>query len=99
MPTQPPSAIAFVELGREPVISLARSPVGVVEAAAHLLHPDGDQVQIAFVGHRAATRAISINHSGRASAGTVTSVLAARCPPSARSRAAMTGASGWPTTT
>lgn len=48
---------------------------------------------------RAATRAISIFHSGRANAGTVMSVLATRCPPRARSRAAITGARSWPCTT
>ena len=41
-------------------------------------------------GCLAATTEISTSHSGRASAGTVTSVLAARCPDSARSRSAIT---------
>lgn len=47
----------------------------------------------------AATTAISISHSGRASAGTGMSVLAARCPPRMRSRTAITSVIGWPTTT
>ncbi len=73
------------------------------EQATHLA--DGAEVSVigAISGGccqlAAATTAISTRHSGRASAGTVTSVEAASDPPMNRSRAAITGPSGSPATT
>ncbi len=68
-----------------------RKPPGPFRRWRRIRLTDGRQL--------AATTAISMRHSGRASAGTVTSVDAARCAPSALSRAAITGARSSPTTT
>ena len=66
------------------------------DARLRQLTADGS---IGTSGQAAATTATSTRHSGRARAGTVTSVDAATWPANAASRAAITGPSSSPTTT
>ena len=74
------------------------SPPSRTTSTAHL--DDLGLRQLATADHgAAATTATSTSHSGRASAGTVTSVDAATCPAKAASRAAITGPRSLPTTT
>ena len=75
------------------------SSTGGRDPSCPSLPADGPEVKDGSDLAAAATMATSTCHSGRTSAGTVTSVDAAMCPANAASRAAITGPSSLPTTT